>query len=163
MLSSTITSFAFNMPWATPEQLEYLNTKALAYHATEKGSPERRKFNEELRKGWSERWPLLEQHTKVRGHRTIGYRTKHLVRCFPHISATNWADRASSQSANASQRLRSPRRPRLLRQIHPIPLLVLLSLRHRGIKIRARSRGFRAPILPMPQHLAFKTRRRLRS
>ncbi|KAL4255133.1 hypothetical protein AB1N83_013760 [Pleurotus pulmonarius] len=53
------------MLWATPEQLEYMSTKALAYHATMKGSPERREFNAELREGWSERWPLLEQHTKM--------------------------------------------------------------------------------------------------
>lgn len=66
------------MPWATPEQLEYMSTKVLAYHATVKGTSERRKFNAELREGWSARWPLLEQHMKVRGRRTIGYDTKHL-------------------------------------------------------------------------------------
>ncbi|KAF7426816.1 hypothetical protein PC9H_009185 [Pleurotus ostreatus] len=53
------------MPWATPEQLEYMSTKVLAYHATVKGTAERRKFNAEVRQGWSERWPLLDQHIRM--------------------------------------------------------------------------------------------------
>ncbi|KAF7429036.1 hypothetical protein PC9H_008274 [Pleurotus ostreatus] len=53
------------MPWATPEQLAYMNTMVLQYHGTVKGTPERRKFNAELREGWSRQWPLLEQHTNM--------------------------------------------------------------------------------------------------
>lgn len=54
-------------PWATPAQIDFLNSKAQVFQDTIDDKFGRKRFWADLRKEWLSRWEMTDRQNRVRG------------------------------------------------------------------------------------------------